>query len=269
MNSESLNTIRIEQIHFVEKITRRGERTFRASSLSGHLIHFVVGGEVEQESNGIIQRLGSGDVVWYQPNSVVRGKIIKSPWQFYTISFESSNLPLIPAGNRVVTVAEGTEELFENLYGLWKSRAEGGMEGALKLMSCLYEVVAMCYSYEGGSEDSSNMTSSWWEIEAHYSQHISDGAPSLSELARRSGVTVKSLAKMCRNATGEAPRSRLRTVQMAHIKGLLTSTKLTVSEIAYQTGFSRVQDLSRTCKTFFGATPSQLRQGGERLNELP
>ena len=269
MSEQSLETIRIEKVHFVEKVVRHRERTFKASSLSGHLIHFVIQGEVEQESNGIRQHLKAGDVVWYEPNSIIRGRVLKSPWAFFTVSFESSNLPFIPSDSRVVEVTSQDKAQFDQLHTLWLSRSYRGLEGGLELMSCLYKIVAMCYPNVATPVITSDVSSSWWTIESNYTQHIAEATPSLRTIATEQGITLKKLAEVCRKATGEAPKTRLRTVRMAHVKGFIISSDMTISEIAHKTGYSRVQDLSRACKKFFGMTPIQIRHAESQLKELP
>lgn len=41
-----------------------GQR-FTASSLPGHLLHYVIEGEVQQQSNGRTYHLKPGSVLWY------------------------------------------------------------------------------------------------------------------------------------------------------------------------------------------------------------
>ena len=256
------------RVHFVEKITRGRERTFRSSSLSGHLIHFVVEGEVEQESNGEYQKLTPQHAVWYEPNSMVRGKIMKSPWTFYTVSFDSPNLPYIAQGKRVVKLPMGTQEHFEQLYQMWKSESPMELHKNLQFTSLLYKVIGYCFpNVSEGLLDCA--LGSWWDIEMKFVKSMGDGARSISDLAQEAGLTMKALAKICKEASGETPKSRLNIVRMAHVKGLLLSSNHTVSEVADLTGFKRVQDLSRNCKDFFGMTPTELRASDLDFAELP
>lgn len=52
--------------------------------------------------------------------------------------------------------------------------------------------------------------------------------------------------------------------RIERVKELLIDGRLTVSEIAYKTGFANVGHLSRRFKTFTGMTPSEFRVNGHR-----
>lgn len=264
-----LNTVVIGQIHFVEKVSRKRERTFRSSSLSGHLLHYVVEGEVEQECNGIRQTLTAGDVVWYEPNSIVKGEIKKSPWTFYTVSFDSPNLPFISADHRILNSPPVTGSLFEELLCEWHNRGASGLNGSLLITGCLYRILALCFPSETEYCPAIEFSSAWWEIESAYTQNIDKPPPTVAQLARRKNITLKKLNIICRMATGASPKARLQMVRMAHVKGLLVLSNLTISEVAYHTGYERVQDFSRACKSFFGVTPMEFRNTQQELKELP
>jgi len=264
-----LDTVLIKRIHFVEQVIRRRKREFRSSSLSGHLIHYIDEGVVEQECNGIKQTLRAGDLVWYEPNSIIKGVIKDVPWSFYTVGFESPNLPFLSAGRRVITPPDSSGSTIKKLFRLWKERHESATQESLQITSCLYEIVALCFPKDEGAELLATKGSSvWWEIEAAYTQSIDSPPPSVAQLAATNQITTKKLSELCKMTTGQSPKARLQTVRMAHMKGLLLLSDLTISEIAYHVGFQRVQDLSRACKEFFGMAPLEMRRSQQTFTEL-
>ena len=269
INTPSLNTVNITRIHFVQKITRHRQRTFRSSSLTDHLLHFVTEGVAQQESNGIQQILTPGKAIWYDDNSMVRGEITQPPWTFYTVSFECPNLPAIPADQKVLEVPDEVGVLFQELLQRWTSEKAISVTDNLHITSLLYRIISLCYPQHQAEVTPESTLSDWWEIESAYSRNLTEPPPTLEQLAQRHTISPQKINSLCQESTGMAPIKRLKTVRLSHARGLLLTSELSISEIAWQTGYPRVQDLSRACKQFFGLTPSKLRLQQEEGKELP
>ncbi|WP_227021611.1 AraC family transcriptional regulator [Oceaniferula marina] len=268
-----VNTIRISAVHFVGKITRKQQRSFRSSSLPGFVVHLTVDGTVQQNCNGISQNLSPGNIVWYNEHDLIRGEITSSPWTFYTVNFESPDLPLIHANQRMAEAPKEILPLFVQLLEEWNHRSDSGLSGRLNIASLLHQIIALTYpSANSVSTSTSNNTpSGWWKIEADYSHALHRPPPKLTELARKYGISVKRINQLSHDATGLPPMQRLKMVRLSYVRGQLFTSNLTVSEIAFQSGYSRVQDLTRDYKAYFGAPPSETRkQTQEKISkELP
>ena len=265
----SLNTVKITRIHFVQKITRHRKRTFRSSSLTGHLLHFVTEGVAQQESNGIQQILTPGKAIWYDHNSMVRGEITQPPWTFFTVSFECPNLPAIPADQKVLDVPDEVGTLFQELLQRWESENAIAVTDNLHITSLLYRIISLSYPQHQAEVTPKSTLSDWWEIESAYSRRLNKPPPTLKQLSQRYAISSQKISAICRESTGTAPMKRLKTVRLSHARGLLLTSELSISQIAWQTGYPRVQDLSRACKQFFGLTPSKIRLQHEEGKELP
>ena len=268
-STTSLNTVKITSIHFVKKITRHRQRTFRSSSLAGHLLHFVTDGVAQQESNGIQQMLTPGKAIWYDHNSMVRGEITQPPWTFYTVSFECPNLPAIPADQKVLAVPDEVGSLFQELLQHWESEKAISVTKNLHITSLLYRIISLCYPQHQAEVTPKSTLSDWWEIESAYSRNLTEPPPTLVQLTQRYAISAQKINSLCQESTGTAPMKRLKTVRLSHARGLLLTSELSISQIAWQTGYPRVQDLSRACKQFFGLTPSEIRLQQEDTKELP
>ena len=268
-STPSLNTVKVTRIHLVQKITRHRKRTFRSSSLSGHLLHFVTEGVAQQESNGIQQILTPGKAIWYDHNSLVRGKITQPPWTFFTVSFECPNLPAIQANQKVLDVPAEVGPLFQELLERWTAENAISVTDNLHITSLLYRIISLCYPQHQPSSTPKSTLSDWWQIESSYSRNLSEPPPTLKQLTQRYSISPQKINTLCQESTGTAPMKRLKTVRLSHARGLLLTSELSISNIAWQTGYPRVQDLSRACKQFFGLTPSEIRQQQEECNELP
>jgi len=89
-------------------------------------------------------------------------------------------------------------------------------------------------------------------------QHILD-PPSLAELARRSGLNEFKLKKGFREVFGTTVFGYFNTLRLEQAHLLLCNTRLSISEIAYQTGWAHPQHFTRAFKKHYGITPGQIR----------
>lgn len=80
----------------------------------------------------------------------------------------------------------------------------------------------------------------------------------------------RTLSRTFSEAEGRTIETYLILQKIERVKELLLDGQLTVSEIAYQTGYSSVPHLSRQFKAITSMTPSQFRKDGHRipLNEI-
>ena len=88
----------------------------------------------------------------------------------------------------------------------------------------------------------------------------------LSEyLSARLGRDFKSLSRIFSETEGRTIENYAIMQKIERVKELLLDGQLTVSEIAWQTGYSSVGHLSRQFKDVTGMTPSEFRVDGHRL----
>lgn len=91
------------------------------------------------------------------------------------------------------------------------------------------------------------------------------GNPDLSvdDLAGEMGLGRSQLYRKIKALTNYTPVELLRSLRLKRARHLLTSTSRTISEIAYEVGFSTPAYFTRCYREAYGETPSELR---ERLN---
>lgn len=85
-----------------------------------------------------------------------------------------------------------------------------------------------------------------------------------SYLERRLHKSYKALSAAFSSVEGRTIETYVTLQRIERVKELLIDGQLTVSEIAYKTGFANVGHLSRRFKTFTGMTPSEFRVSGHR-----
>lgn len=91
-------------------------------------------------------------------------------------------------------------------------------------------------------------------IEEHLHEPIS-----LADLALQGGLSLYYFARRFKDVTGASPKQYIlmKRLERAHL--LLSQGDVSVSEVAYQTGFTDQSHLVRYFKKYWGLTPNALR----------
>lgn len=92
-------------------------------------------------------------------------------------------------------------------------------------------------------------------IESHYASHIS-----LGELARLTGLSPKYFCRYFRAVVHRSPIDYLNFYRVECASALLSSSDLTVAEVAYQCGFNDSSFFIKQFRRYKGATPRQYRE---------
>ena len=92
------------------------------------------------------------------------------------------------------------------------------------------------------------------DIEANYAQDIN-----LSALAGKHHMSDSSFSRYFQKNTGEKFVDYLRRVRMTHAREFLLTTDRTVTEVAYDCGFSNLSVFNRNFRAFYKKTPLEMR----------
>lgn len=106
-------------------------------------------------------------------------------------------------------------------------------------------------------------------VDDYVMQNISRKDLSIDELSRAIGVSRGMLFRRIESITGRVPADYIRAVRLQEVSKLLSSSTLTLSEIAVELGFVNAQTLSYYFKLEYGVLPTEYKdmadgiQGGE------
>ncbi len=92
-------------------------------------------------------------------------------------------------------------------------------------------------------------------------EHIGNSDFSVEELASEMGVSRVQLYRKVKQQTGRTPVDIIRLSRLNRSKVLLRTTDLSVSEIAYQVGFTAPSYFTKCFKEEFGTLPGDTRKG--------
>jgi AraC-like DNA-binding protein len=249
----------VDQLVLVDEMERSQTGLFQSQSLPGHLIHIVTAGSVSQWAEGRAEKFGPGAVVWYHENELIRGKILRAPWRFITINFHAPALPPPSDDRRVLRASAGTLRLGRELLALWRDRALSPLDRQLRCHQTLIELLRRVQRSIGPQNTPQPGAQIWWRIEKRLRSRL-DEAHTLGTIHQLSGLSVRTLVRACRAATGMPPMKRLREVRLGYAHGLVQHSDLPITEIAFRTGYARSQEFSRDYRKSFGLSPREDRQ---------
>ncbi len=86
------------------------------------------------------------------------------------------------------------------------------------------------------------------------------GVPSVQYFSSQLNMSANYLSDMLRNLTGQSTQQHIQDKLIEKAKQLLTTTNLTISEIAYELGFEYTQSFSKLFKNKTKVSPLEFRQ---------
>jgi AraC family transcriptional regulator, transcriptional activator of pobA len=99
-------------------------------------------------------------------------------------------------------------------------------------------------------------------LDGHFSnqQAISNGVPTVQELAKQLNISASYLSDMLRSLTGQNAQQLIHHRLIEKAKEILSTSNISVAEVAYQLGFEHPQSFSRLFKTKTNYTPLAFRK---------
>ncbi|WP_281888405.1 AraC family transcriptional regulator [Paenibacillus sp. YYML68] len=92
-------------------------------------------------------------------------------------------------------------------------------------------------------------------IQTHYQEELS-----LALLAKQYALSPSRISELIKQTTGQTFVQFVHDLRLRHASGLLVSTEMSVSEIAYEVGFGSYKTFSRLFREYKGALPSEFRK---------
>ncbi|MNS53355.1 HTH-type transcriptional regulator ChbR [compost metagenome] len=102
-------------------------------------------------------------------------------------------------------------------------------------------------------------------------KNISNSEFSVEELSAEVNMSRVALYKKVLTLTGKTPVEFIKSIRLNRAAQLLEKSQLTISEIAYEVGFTNPKYFTKTFKSAYGILPSAYanKHHGEEEHELP
>lgn len=186
-------------------------------------------------------------------------------WKSYWIGFKGKNMDdRVKAGflsPEKPIYHVGYSAVIESLY---KRAYEAALEEAAysqQLMAGLVNhLIGVMYSLERNIELSKNQQQVNMINKARYRiREMLEGELSIQQLAEELGVSYSNFRKLFKEYTGLSPSTYQQDLRLQRAKELLTTTDLSVKEIAYRLNFESPDYFSSKFKAKMGVKPSEIK----------
>jgi len=91
-------------------------------------------------------------------------------------------------------------------------------------------------------------------------EHLDDPALNVEMLAANAGMSRVHMHRKLKELTNQSARDFIRNIRLKQAATLLTDKRLTVSEVAYATGFSNISHFSSSFKELYGVSPTEYKE---------
>ncbi|MBE5732577.1 MAG: AraC family transcriptional regulator [Clostridiales bacterium] len=218
---------------------------------SYYLIHLIEKGKGTIERNGVITNLSEGDAFIIHPNEITTYTSDKNePWEYYWIGFSGAYSSDV--------MKKTTSKLFakyqkSGLIALKNCIKNTSTLDEIEGLKILFSVLDSIKTEKVENRDIVSLALDY--IENNYFRPISVvGISSQLGLSRAHFTTVFT------KAVGEAPYNYLTKIRINHAKQYLSSTTLSITEIAYSVGFSSIERFSEQFKRYTSVSPIAYRK---------
>ena len=87
-------------------------------------------------------------------------------------------------------------------------------------------------------------------------QHIADATLNVEDLGREMGMSRVQLYRKLKSLTNYSPNELLRIARLKKAASLLAASEKSISEVAYEVGFTSPSYFTKCYKEYFGETPT-------------
>ena len=246
----------VENITGVWRFQRPARFHGKASSIPGHLLHYIISGSYKLKIGAKQYYPQKGDMLYYYGNEDVLWEGDDSDVDFYSVGFMGTSIPVLSPENRIIKSPQDQKATWDKLWDA--SNSSHINKGSVMSYAILLEILAPVFWNEEKADTLKN-SRKWQKIEklirSEKLYHISP-----EQLAEKVGHSRTSLYNIYRNDMGSTPLQRIKKIRMEEAKGLLKFTDMRVGEISDFLGYNRIHDFSREFKKETGFSPRDFRE---------
>ncbi|MFT3995366.1 MAG: helix-turn-helix transcriptional regulator [Dysgonomonas sp.] len=198
-----------------------------------------------------------GWILTFHPNFIRKYPLGLKIGKLKLFSYETSEaLHMSDAEKSII------EGIMENIYNEDLRSIDGHSQDIIvSQLDVLLNYAERFYTRQFRTRNSveSDIQTRFQEILHKYFESETDKLITASDIASELSMSTSYLSDLLRNLTGMNTQQHIHTYLIERAKGLLMTTELSVSEIAYSLGFEYPQYFNRLFKTKTGQTPVEFR----------
>ena len=214
------------------------------------LIHLIESGKGTIERNGIVTHLQAGDSFIIRPGEVTTYVSDENePWEYCWIGFCGEYSGEIMRK----TTLELTPKFKKSGLISLKSATNNSTLGEIEGLRILFSVLDSIKVETVENRDPVSLALEY--IENNYFRQLD-----ISEIASQLGLSRAHFTTVFTKTTGESPYNYLTKIRIEKAKEYLSSTSLSVTEVAYSVGFASIERFSEQFKKYTSLSPLSFRK---------
>lgn len=244
----------------------------REPGLISHQLLYTKEGEGNLEVDGVCYPQRPGSLFYLAPGiSHEYYPLVEDEWTTCWVVFRGNYLTELMEGlgfRRFAYAQDILNEEIEKIFGRMLSTAKDPLNGDERCSLLVYEyIMAVRRAFqskekEGGQGVGSILENALIYMDEHYAEDIS-----LEKLADIGGVTKQHFCRVFREKMQMRPMEYLARKRISVARGMLLSTKKSVSEIGRAVGYDSLTYFGMVFKKYEGISPTDCRnrRGTERM----
>lgn len=148
------------------------------------------------------------------------------------------------------------QKMFSELYARWTNQEPGYYADCRAIV---YRLLAMLDKQQSSQYVPPSRLRTIYDASSYMRQNLHDPTLSIEGAAQMHNMSTAYFRKQFHTVFGLAPKQYLISLRISQAKTLLTTTNLTVSQIAESVGFESIYHFSKTFKQITGTSPSMYR----------
>lgn len=230
-------------------------------------IELCTGGKAVHKINGVEYPFFEGAFILLQPSDF-HEVLVQEPISYFNVSFSSLaiNKEYLYTLIKKEEFIYGTlsKDVFDFLSVVCKNAAKESEEAATiqtkeTLQALLHVLLAYLSKTQQSAADRQKRSVSLEEAIEYLHAHFAD-APTLKEIALHAGLQPNYFCRKFKQETGKTYVEYLNALKIEHAKKMLQACNLSITEIAFSSGFFSSTSFLRAFKKSTGFSPSLYRK---------
>ncbi len=236
-----------------------------------------VEGAYAVECGGVVHALEQGDILVLQPNTPHQMAPAAGRRYVLLASLQPiANHPMLASVRAVLPpvlrLAPGIDlelhaRVRELIYAIGNEHARGGRVSELSMYVSMLQILVLCgrqaaaqtaHADAGIAQEPRAQTHNLLEICEYLHQHYMEKL-TLEEMARRSGFSRFHFDRLFKRQTGESFYQYLNGIRIRNAARMLAEGGLSVTEVAFRSGFASISAFIRMFRIHFDCTPTEYR----------